>query len=251
MVNGKVENLFLLTFLQSLFLVTPGKSFQCLLRQNNFKTNSAPSGLITMSDMILTTEQYNDMYGHGVGADGVRAAVAMSPGMKDRMYRWPNNKLFYDLKNVDYSVKTKVRKTLYKLEKKLGGCINFQERSSGDRVRIRNGGGCSASLGYHAGWGGRMTLGAYCHRVRTIEHEFLHSLGIDHTQSRSDRDNFISIIWNNIDGYRRINFEKLTSGWSTYNLPYDYHSVMHYGGYDFSNNGQPTIKTKVNIRKLN
>ena len=97
-----------------------------------------------MNDMILTTEQYNDMYGVG---DGVRAAVAMSTGLKDKKYRWPNNQLFYDLNNVDYSVKTKVRNTLYKLEKKLHGCIDFQERSFGDRARIVNGQGCSASLG--------------------------------------------------------------------------------------------------------
>ena len=95
-----------------------------------------------------------------------------------------------------------------------------------------------------------MALGPYCHRVQTIEHEFLHSLGIDHTQSRSDRDEFITIIWNNIDGgYNNLNFEKQTSGWSTFELPYDYHSVMHYRG--SNGNGKKEIKTKVNIRKLN
>ena len=41
---------------------------------------SAPSGLITMDDMVLTTDQYNDMFGMG-DSSGVKAAVAMSPGM--------------------------------------------------------------------------------------------------------------------------------------------------------------------------
>ena len=146
---------------------------------------SAPSGLITMDDMVLTTDQYNDMFGMGDAA-GVRAAVAMSPGRKDRNYRWPNNKLFYDFDNVRSSVKTKVRNTLNELEKKLNGCIHFQERSHGDRLMIKNSKGCSATLGYYANKKMTMNLSVGSgRRSPVIENEVLHSLGIMHTHHSS------------------------------------------------------------------
>ena len=107
--------------------------------------DSAPSGLIMVGDKVLTNDQYNDMFGKGTGA---RAAVAMGPGREGRKYLWQNNQLFYDFDNVGDGVKMKVRNTLFKLKKKLDGCIDFQERSSSDRVIIKDGHRCSASLGY-------------------------------------------------------------------------------------------------------
>ena len=94
----------------------------------------------------------------------------------------------------------------------------------------------------------RMVLGAKC-TSKDIEHEFLHTLGIGHTQSRSDRDQYVSISWENIKEHVEINFEKVNNKyWSNFGLPYDYTSVMHYGQNAFSKNGNPTIITKVFIR---
>uniref|UniRef100_A0A3P9PYV3 Metalloendopeptidase n=2 Tax=Poecilia reticulata TaxID=8081 RepID=A0A3P9PYV3_POERE len=83
-----------------------------------------------------------------------------------------------------------------------------------------------------------------CVHHSTVQHEILHALGFHHEQVRSDRDRYVRILFNNIQQRQRGNFKKV----QTNNLvtPYDFTSVMHYGKYDFSSNGRPTIEAKSN-----
>jgi astacin len=73
-------------------------------------------------------------------------------------------------------------------------------------------------------------------------HELGHCLGLLHEQQRPDRDQYVTIIWDNIwpeyrDNFRIENNPLLKEG----NYPYDYESIMHYGSTAFSFNGYPTI----------
>jgi len=65
---------------------------------------------------------------------------------------------------------------------------------------------------------------------RTTIHELLHALGIYHEQSRPDRDDFVRILWDNIDGGKdgdyAHNFAKVENVRST--DAYDTRSIMHY-----------------------
>ena len=80
----------------------------------------------------------------------------------------------------------------------------------------------------------------------TIEHEFLHALGAFHTQNRFDRDNYVEIVWQNVQGGEvNTNFWKHTPfEFNYFGLPYDYLSVMHYRERDGSANGGKTIETR-------
>ncbi len=55
----------------------------------------------------------------------------------------------------------------------------------------------------------------------------MHAIGFVHEQSRPDRDDYVQIMWDNIDKQKHINFQiyndviDLKSG-------YDFESIMHY-----------------------
>lgn len=44
-----------------------------------------------------------------------------------------------------------------------------------------------------------MSIGAGCDTKAVVEHELLHALGFYHEQSRSDRDDYVKIWWDQIE----------------------------------------------------
>lgn len=57
---------------------------------------------------------------------------------------------------------------------------------------------CFSSVGNRHVGKQRLSIGTNCDRIATIEHEFLHALGFWHEQSRSDRDDYVKIMWDRI-----------------------------------------------------
>uniref|UniRef100_A0A1I8BRS6 Metalloendopeptidase n=1 Tax=Meloidogyne hapla TaxID=6305 RepID=A0A1I8BRS6_MELHA len=78
------------------------------------------------------------------------------------------------------------------------------------------------------GWGCLLTYPG-CIDHQTVIHELMHKVGLWHEQMRYDRDKYIKIHWENIIPGLENQFGKIGRGQSTtYNLPYDYKSVMQY-----------------------
>jgi len=76
-------------------------------------------------------------------------------------------------------------------------------------------------------------------------HEIGHALGLLHEHTRPDRDNFVSINWDNINPEKTHNFDILDNA-----IPlgdYDYDSIMHYGTHFFSAQGGQTITPLQNV----
>lgn len=66
-------------------------------------------------------------------------------------------------------------------------------------------------------------IGKVCHIIG-------HVLGFFHEQSRPDREDYVNIIYDNIQPYKILEFQYYpTSVINTYGLPYDYSSIMHFG----------------------
>ncbi|ODM89922.1 Zinc metalloproteinase nas-6 [Orchesella cincta] len=128
-------------------------------------------------------------------------------------------------------------------------CIPFylfrrNQRPYGDYVHVQNlgNGRCHSAIGRQGG-GQTMSLGRGCTEVGTIMHEMMHALGCYHEQSRPDRDNYIIIYWNNIIPHLRSQFQK-AGGTSSWGIPYNTRSVMHYPADAFSSNGRIVIAAK-------
>ncbi len=71
-------------------------------------------------------------------------------------------------------------------------------------------------------------------------HELGHAIGLWHEQSREDRNDFVRINWDNIIAGQEHNFNQHINDGDDVN-EYDYGSIMHYGEFAFTDNGQPTI----------
>lgn len=57
---------------------------------------------------------------------------------------------------------------------------------------------CFSYIGRVFSGGQVLSIGQYCDGISTVEHEFLHALGFYHEQSRNDRDDFVTIVPENI-----------------------------------------------------
>merc|ERR1719187_2330248 len=151
------------------------------------------------------------------------------------------------------SDKTFVLTALYELEKEVNGnghCIKVlpisKKESYLDHVKILYVVCCNSQRGAQQERGQIMMLGKICLQVNgTSQHELMHALGFGHEQSRMDRDNYVTIVEENIQPIklRDSSFEKYKG--KTFGLPYDYDSIMHYPRFAFAiNTRKPTIITK-------
>lgn len=97
-----------------------------------------------------------------------------------------------------------------------------------------------------AGGGQDLLIAANCFQGRTVAHEIIHAMGFFHEHSRPDRDNYVTIVLENVVEPYKHNFDKIPSS-LTFGVPYDGLSIMHYPEDAFSKNKKPTIISKVGI----
>jgi len=125
-------------------------------------------------------------------------------------------------------------------------CIRFKRRTveasyvSFTSADMNN---CSANVG-RTGARQYIFLGSNCWILGIVAHEIGHAVGFFHEQSRPDRDQYVTILYDNIEPRYWFAFDKFDrSIIDSLGTPYDYRSLMHYGAYAFTKNFLPTIVT--------
>ncbi|KAL7633442.1 UNVERIFIED_CONTAM: hypothetical protein RMT77_016313 [Armadillidium vulgare] len=156
--------------------------------------------------------------------------------------KWPNGVIPYAISSAyDTNERAVIAKAMSAFHDST--CIRFVPRNDEkDYIFITKGSGCSSAVG-RVGGQQTVTLGRGCIYFGIVIHELMHATGFWHEQSRADRDNFITIIWNNIQKGMEYNFQKYD--WNiiqNLGVTYDTGSIMHYGSNSFAvDRKKPTI----------
>lgn len=119
--------------------------------------------------------------------------------------------------------------------------IKFVRRNGeGDYVHFVSGDGCWSRVGR---CGGKQRINIGSCGFGSIVHEMLHTAGLWHEQSRADRNENITILWDNIKEDKKHNFKRHVSDGIDIGQ-YDCNSIMHYSAFAFSKNSMPTIQSE-------
>ncbi|KAM7320014.1 hypothetical protein ACRRTK_020457 [Alexandromys fortis] len=185
----------------------------------------------------------------GLGLDLFEGDIKLKPQGKSSIigdiFRWPHTIPYVLNDSLDMNAKGVILKAFERY--RLKTCIDFKPWSGeANYISVFKGSGCWSYVGnWHVGKQ-ELSIGENCDRIATVQHEFLHALGFLHEQSRSDRDDYVTIVWDRILSGREYNFDIFSdSETDSLNVPYDYTSVMHYGKTAFQNGTEPTIVTKI------
>ncbi|XP_041483293.1 dorsal-ventral patterning tolloid-like protein 1 [Lytechinus variegatus] len=158
---------------------------------------------------------------------------------------WPNGTIPYTI-DVDFDNETKdllLKSMRHWMDHT---CLQFIPRTNQTHyVRFLFGVGCCSSVGRQGG-AQNVSLGHGCMTFGTMIHEIGHVIGFWHEQSRTDRDDYVTVVKDNIVEMDKHNFNKY--GQKTIHSlgqPYDYDSIMHYGRQSFTTSlGKDTLIPK-------
>ncbi|GAB0099068.1 hypothetical protein DMENIID0001_148910 [Sergentomyia squamirostris] len=175
-------------------------------------------------------------------------------GTLESKYQWPNKTIAFDFEGTWYTEETQ-RFYYAIMDIAAKTCIKFVRRTNQTNyIMVTTAeSNCFSDFGFVPGIR-IINLGHECfNSIGTIQHQILHSLGLFHTHTAYNRDEYITI--KNIDDYYYKSYLEINYENSRFGLPYDYNSVMHFKETAFAYYGSPSIEpkekgVKIGQRKL-
>ena len=169
------------------------------------------------------TEQGDESFGIGadmlISADqkrhydrsGLSGLVQLGSKVMTDSFLWPGGQVKYRFA-AGFPYATQCTTAMRNMEALF--CLRFTEATSSDSSYIdftRSSSGCFSYVGYGRG-ARQLNLGSDgCAGIGTIMHEIGHAVGLLHEQSRHDRDQYVTVHMNRIQGGKANNFDKSTS----------------------------------------
>jgi len=155
--------------------------------------------------------------------------------------KWPNGVIPYEISNdFNGNQKAVIQSAIRHWE--VNTCLSFVNRKNEEEYAVfQNEGscGCCSYVGRMGdGLGQGVNLAESCIRNGTIAHEIGHLIGFWHEHTRPDRDRYVQIHKSNVLAGELKNFRKLSRlEVNSFDVPYDFGSIMHYAKTTFSKNG--------------
>ncbi|XP_035223951.1 astacin-like metalloprotease toxin 5 [Stegodyphus dumicola] len=163
--------------------------------------------------------------------------LGIEPGDRNvipyQQMRWPNKIIPYI---IDSSLAVYTSLILAGMQNyERNTCLKFVPRTTEKNyIKIFKGQGCYSYVGMINRGEQPLSLGNGCQFVGTVVHELGHAIGFFHEQNRSDRDEYLTIYWENIKEGMETQFALLKPSQNLLLTPFDHDSIMLYGNYAFS-----------------
>ncbi|KAG1664951.1 Astacin-like metalloendopeptidase [Nymphon striatum] len=166
-------------------------------------------------------------------------------GLTDPKRLWPDGIIYYIIDPPLEDARKGIEAAMKEYERVTKNCIRFvNSKGNGHYLKITSMEGCYSTIGMAKGMQILSLRARGCWDSGVYLHELGHTIGLYHEQSRSDRDKYIRIFWDNIAPSEKSQFFKLKR-WENFLItPYDPTSIMEYGPQVFSKNGKPTMEAR-------
>ncbi|XP_060557280.1 uncharacterized protein LOC132717732 isoform X2 [Ruditapes philippinarum] len=191
-------------------------------------------------DLVLTKDHWDNVTDTNIALPSRQKRNAV----KEKLKLWPR-RIPYDI-DEKFDIEDRLLLVLAMKHWEEHTCLQFVEAKKHDYDVIQfvpDPSACESLLGRMQGKQ-PINLAPNCMHGAVIVHEIGHALGLYHEHMRADRDTYVTVNYENIDENYHPQFDKLKSGhYYSYNKPYDYESIMHYGKLYYSRNRREELLT--------